>query len=305
MLREELLTKVTEVLREADYEIARQYAPSCFDMLAKGRGQILLIKALTNVDSLYEEQADDLKRLAEVLDASPLLIGLSARGGEMRGGTLYERHGIPAVGFETFAETILERKLPIVYAKKGGFYAHINADFLKKFREKQNVSLSQLAREAGVSKATIQNYETGEGAEVGTILRLQDALGDLVLDPIDLFEFEEKPEELEPRTEYEREVSTRLGSIGFRTMIVTKAAFGIVGRHRDEILLTGMRRQSIEKKAQDIHEASKALEQHGMFVVEHTIKKSVSGVPVLEREELDEVVTSKELLKILRELEEG
>ncbi|MFH1424947.1 MAG: transcriptional regulator [archaeon] len=303
MIREELLNKVSQTLREAGYEVALQCTPSCFDILARS-GHILLVKVLTNVDSLYEEQAEDLKRIADVLDASPLLVGGTARGEMMKESTMYERHGIPAVSFDTFAETIVDKRLPFVYAKKGGFYAHINADFLKKLREKKDLSLNDLAREAGVSKATIQNYEKGEGAEVDNIFRLQEALGDLVLDPIDLFDFEEKPIEVQPRTVYEREIHAQLGDIGFKTTAVTKAAFSIVGKHKDDILLTGLRKESIEKKAQDIHGASMALEQHGMFVVNKAVQKSVSGVPVLERKELDKVVTSRELLKILKELEE-
>lgn len=304
MIREELEKKVLTVLQEAGFEVAQQISPSCFDILAR-KDTILLIKVLTNIDSLYEEQADDLKRIAKVLNAIPLLVGIMARGQYMRERTLYERFSIPATNFETFEETILEKKLPFVYSKRGGYYAHINADFLKKLREKHNLSLAELAREAGLSKATIQNYERGEGAEVENIMRLQETLGDILLDPINLFEFEKSVSEIVPKTPVEKSISGKLGEIGFKTTTVTKASFSMIGKHKEDLLLTGLKKQPLEKKAHDIHDTASTLGQHGMFVFEHARQRAVSGVPILERAELNEVVTSKELLKILRELSES
>jgi len=302
MIREEVLGKIVEELQLADYQLAQQYGPSCFDILAR-KDHIILIKVLTNIDSFYEEHADDLKRVAKVLDATPLIVGVTASGQCMRERTIYERFGISAVSIDTFRE-VLEGKLPIVYAKRGGFYAHINAPFLKKVREKQHISLTELAREAGVSKTALQNYEKGEGAEVENIIRLQDALGDLVLDPLNIFKFEAVSKEVQQKTKLEKDVTGRLHDIGFKTTTVTKAAFRMIGKHGKEILLTGMKKQPLEKKAHDIHEAASALGQHGMFVFEHAKQKTVSGVPILEKEELAEIFTSKELLKILEELSE-
>jgi len=301
--REILLEKVTQVLNESGYRVAVQCCPSCFDLLARKR-RTLLVKVLTNVDSFYPEQGNDLKRIADVLEASSLIIGASSVQGSLRDHTIYERHGVPVVNLETFARLILNRQLPFVYAKKGGFFTHINADFLKKTRESHHLSLGDLAREAGVSKSTIQNYERGEGASVDNVLRLQEALGELVIDPINVFDFESRPSSEKPRSEFEKEISGRLGSIGFHSTIVSKAAFNMVSRQKDDIIFTGLKKNAIAKKAQDIHSARRALEQHGMFVLNHPKEKSVSGVPILDSEELGEVVTSKELLKILKELEE-
>ena len=285
--RKTLLDKVSQVLNESGYDLAVQCCPSCFDILARKR-RTLLIKILTNVDSFYPEQADDLKRVASVLGASTLLIGTSSAQEQIRDHTIYERHGVPVVNFETFALLILHKQLPFVYAKKGGFFTHINADFLKKVREQHNFSIGDLARHAGVSKSTIQNYEHGEGATVDNVLRLQDTLGELVLDPINVFEFEAKPSTEKPRSDFEKEVSGRLGNIGFHSTIVSKAAFNMVSRQKDDIIFTGLK-SALTKKAQDIHSASKAMEQHGMFVLTHPKKKTVSGVPILDSEELEEV----------------
>ena len=203
----------------------------------------------------------------------------------------------------------MDKKLPVVYAKKGGFYANINPDFLKQVREKNKLSLGALAREAGISKKALQNYERGEGAEIGNVLRLQKALGDLELNTINIFQYR-KTElggsgALDIRgSGAESAVSKSLQNIGFKTTTVERASFRIIGKHKDDILLTGLKKQPLDKKAHDIHDTAEALGQHGMFVFEHARRKTVVGVPVVEKSDLEEVVTSKELLKLLRELSE-
>ncbi|MFH1450698.1 MAG: transcriptional regulator [archaeon] len=307
-MRDSLVAKIIQSLEESGFSIAQQLAPSCFDILARKGDTILLLKVLVNIDSLYQDQADDLRRISDVLGASPLIVGLTAKGDHMRAHTIYERHGVPATSADTFTEILAEGKLPFVYAKRGGFYAHINADFLKKLREKKQLSLGDVAREAGLTRQTVENYEKGEGAEVENILRIQEALGELVIDPINVFDFEvqrpESVEEPEAKKPFEQSVTGRLSDIGFKTTYVTKASFSMIGKHGADLLLTGLKEKQIEQKAHDIHDTASALEQHGMFVFQKKEGKSIAGVPVLEKSELEDVITSKELIKILKELAE-
>ena len=307
MLREELIQKTLLALQEAGFEIAQQVSPSCFDILARRHENILLVKVLTNADSFYEEQASDLKKVSDVLGATALIVSVFVKSEYMQPKTIYERYGISAINFETFEESILEKKLPVVYAKSGGFYANINPDFLKQVREKNNLSLGALAREAGVSKKALQDYERGKGAEIGNVLRLQEALGDLELNTINIFQ--KSGVHLGAQdirgSGAEGAVSDSLEKIGFKTTTVQRASFGIIGKHKDDILLTGLRKQPLEKKAHDIHDTAEALGQHGMFVFEHSRSKVLSGVPVVEKSALEEVVSSKGLLKLLKELTEG
>ena len=297
MLREELIKKVSSILEEAGFEIARQLSPSCFDILAR-RGQILLIKVLTNADSLYKEQADDLRNVADVLGATPLLVAALLKSESIRPKTIYDRYGITTINTETFEEAIAGKQLPIVYAKSGGYFAHINPDYLKKVREQNKLSLGELSREAGVSKKSLQDYEHGKGAEIENILRLQEALGDLVLNTINIFQFKVESHPEKPQDS----VSKRLEQLGFKTTAVHHAAFRMISRHKDDILLTGLKKEARPKKAHDIHSSAETLGQHDMFVLDHSKAKIVQGVPVVEREELENVITSRELLKLLREL---
>ncbi len=231
MIRDELLKKVINILKEKGYTIAQQFCPGCFDVLAKG-DEILLIKVLTNIDSFYEEQADDMLRVANVMEAAPLIVGIMARGDYLKEKTMYERHGVPAVSFETFEDSIIYKKFPFVYAKKGGYYATIDADFLKELRSKKNLSIGDLAREAGVSKTSIINYERGKGAEVDNIMRLQEAIGDIFLETIDIFKSETREVKQSSLNNEEKSVAEHLNELGFKTASVRKASFELIGKSK-------------------------------------------------------------------------
>lgn len=299
MLREELLRKTIAVLEEAGFEVAPQLSPSCFDILAR-REIILLVKVLANADSLYKEQAEDLRNVANVLGATPMVVAALLKSETIRPKTIYDRYGIKTISLGTFEEAVLDRQLPIVYAKRGGFFAHINPDYLKKVRAENKLSLGELSREAGISKKSLQDYEHGKGAEIENILRLQAALGDLVLNTVNIFQ--KKIEALGPAKPERSAISARLEQLGFKTTSVHHAAFRMISRHKEDILLTGLKTEAQPKKARDIHSTAETLGQHDMFVLEHAREKSVQGVPVLERKELEAVITSRELLRLLREL---
>ncbi|HIJ99293.1 TPA: helix-turn-helix domain-containing protein [archaeon] len=303
--RENLLERAAGLLEALGFSVARQLTPSCFDLLARDGDTIFLLKILSNVDSLTEEQSIDLRRVSNVIGATPMLIGESARGETMMEHTVYERYNIACVSFKTFENALSEHNFPFVYSKKGGFYSHLNTDYLRKLMQKNNISAGALAREAGISKSSLLNYERGQGASIENIERLQEALGDLVLDPIDVFRFEEESPELSSGgSRIERIVESHFGDIGFRTAAVTKASFSLIGRSKKDIIFTGLESKSLEKRAEDIRVSSKVLGQHGMFVLKKTEERQVSGVPVLGEQEFQETVTSKQLLKLLRELEE-
>ncbi|MEA2070706.1 MAG: hypothetical protein U9O98_05385 [Asgard group archaeon] len=51
----------------------------CFDLIAKRRAILILVKLLENIDSLREEQAYELRKLASMLAGYPLIIGQRIR----------------------------------------------------------------------------------------------------------------------------------------------------------------------------------------------------------------------------------
>jgi putative transcriptional regulator len=73
MDRERLIRTVEAILRGTGYKTARmEFKGSCFDIVASRLFVLLFIKVTTNIDTVTEEQAEDLKRLASFFRASPV-----------------------------------------------------------------------------------------------------------------------------------------------------------------------------------------------------------------------------------------
>ncbi len=96
---------------------------------------------------------------------------------------------------QTLAEHLLEEIPPYIFAAPGGLYVKLDGDRLGDIRAERGLSLGTLADVAGVSRRTIQLYETGMGAMIDAALRLEEFLDTQIVEPIDPFTYGEKERE--------------------------------------------------------------------------------------------------------------
>ena len=110
---------VLRALERAGYEC---FVPlerkSCFDIAARSNKQVLFIKTLSNIDSLREEQANDLMALANSLGATALLVGERSKVYDLEDGLVYERYGLQCVTTSTL-ERVLGGVMPDKEFNKG------------------------------------------------------------------------------------------------------------------------------------------------------------------------------------------
>ncbi len=149
---------------------------------------VALHQVATNIDTVTEEQAEDLKRLSRFFRASPLIVGVKTKNTELEeGGVVYERFGIYALRPETLYDILVENELPAIFAERGGFYVRINGELLRELREKHGYSVNELARILGVSRKSLINYERGEQAvSLEVAVRLEELFDEPLAEPIDV-----------------------------------------------------------------------------------------------------------------------
>jgi putative transcriptional regulator len=298
MSREDLINTTRAILAKAGFDISSSlYLRSvCFDIVGRRDDTLLIIKVLSNVDAFSRENAEDMKVLADVLKATPLLIGETSSSGPLEAGIVYSRFKIQIISNETLAEHLLEEIPPVVFAAPGGLYVKLNSDLLKKIRETSGMSLGTLAETAGVSRRTIQMYETGMGAMIDAAMRLEEFLQTPIIEPLDPFEYksEKKPEEYEVKgnKQVESQSLSRLLEIGFAITPVTKSPFEAITRSRQTIFLTGLGidEDKLIQKAMIASEISKIAGKHSLIIVER--ERSAENI------DSTAVVTSEELKKI-------
>ncbi len=308
MEREKLIRTVESILRSTGYKTARmEFKGSCFEIVASRLLLLLFIKVSTNIDSVTEEQAEDLKRLATFFKASPLIVGIRTKNGELEEGVVYERFGIYALSPETLYDILVENELPAIFAERGGFYVRINGRLLKNLREKHGYSINELAQILGVSRKSLLNYERGEQAvSLDVAIRLEELFDEPLAEPLDVLHSRvEANLDIIPDTPLEREVFERLKYLGLGVIKVKKAPFNAVSRDDEFKILTGIdekKTRSTIKRAEMVTEVSKIVNSDGVFILQKTKTEVVGEVPLIPKKSLEEVRDADELIELIEGL---
>ena len=133
MSQDRLLRNVISVMIMAGYEVSELFAmrPKSFDIIAGNDEQIIVLKVISHIDSISEENARDLDRIARNLSGTPLIVGERARDAELERGAVYVRYGIFAINYPTLHDYFVEDAPPLIYASPGGLYVNISGKRLR------------------------------------------------------------------------------------------------------------------------------------------------------------------------------
>jgi putative transcriptional regulator len=302
-MKKELLTEIRTLLARAGFYLSEvcTLRPSSFDFVARRDNLLLIIKVLTNIDSLNENVANELLFLAKYLDGTPILIGEKTSSHTLGDDIVYYRYGIPIITRQTI-DNYLHGVLPIISAAPGGFYASFDGEKIRAIREARGISLGQLAFISGVSRRTIRMYENGERASIEVAEKIVDFLGEEVLSPINFFEVMEE-RTLGAEKEVTDEIMTLLKSLGMSIFPTSRSPFNALSEFIDELFLVGLRGRRILERARLIANVSKVVEKNSVFFVEKSIRKNIEGIPIIEKEEIIKIKDPFKIMELIRERE--
>jgi putative transcriptional regulator len=308
-----VLNSVLRILSKAGYVVTDliETKPRCFDIVAKKDENIFLIKILYNIDSLKGEMAEEMKKVATLLSAVPIVVGEKFKLDFLERGVVYNRYGLPVINTATFYDFIIEDMPPMVYSAPGGYYVKLDSEKIRKVREELGISLGEMAGYLGVSRRAIKKYEEGIDTSVENALKLEDLLGTYIIKAIDLKNFvkecrdlEENPEKLQLGKK-EEEIIDQLRVIGIKVYPIRHAPFDIVskpGEKEDEMVLTGVRQvREIEKRAKILGKISEVLSTKAAYIVEKKVSQTSDMVVFLMKEDLDCIVSAKDFITFINE----
>lgn len=323
-MRATLLARVREMLARSGYYLSAEAAmrPLSFDLVARRDGELLIVKVLTNVDGLSEPVAQELRVIAQFLEATPLVVGERSSSRSLEAGAVYLRYGVRIVASETLQDYLLEGVEPLVYAAPGGFYVNLDGAKLRQLREARGLSLGDLAQAAGVSRRAIGMYEEGMGAMVEVAARLEEFLQEPLALPYNPFRPVAAPEPA-PTVEttefsatFEGAILRAMHDMGFRVVTTQKSPFAAITRGAapdaeptaraatERVVLTGFAADSpdLAKRAAATANLCEVTETLGVFFVERTTTRiAIEGTPVVSREELRDAGDASDLIRILKE----
>ena len=300
--REHVLREMHELLASNGFETSHIYERSCFDLMARRKLLLLLLKVLVNIDGINSLQAHEIRTLAHTFLASPIIIGVRSKTEPLEEDVVYERHGIPAVAPETFRNMVVDGEYPEIIADRGGYYVHIDGKTLREVREEYNLSLKDLADLAHVSRKTIYKYENGLArASPETAMILEEILNIRITLSIDIFGVPE-------RDEIEIKPSGRLADIGFGMIETHKTPFDAVAKEIrfDNTVITNLEKQrdsrTLRRMAVPLKDLSLVSGSESVFIIDNPrISENIEGIPVIKSWEIGEMESSKEFLKVIAE----
>lgn len=321
MHRDQVLLEITELLASHGFETSNIYDRSCFDMMARRELILLLLKVLINVDGFSSQQAQEIKRLARIFLASPLIVGFKSKTELLEEDVVYERHGIPVVAPETLRNMVVDEVYPEVLAGRGGYYVNINGEILKEVRERENLSLKDLADIAHVSRETIYKYEHGMvRAYPETAMLLENILNIKITLDIDLFKTPE-PESDMLKSDQASETEDNLQDISPEPKELIKLGFGVLPTYRtpfdaisqansrkenENILLTNLEKnrnnQALKKMALNVKDLSYITKKEAVFIMESKrVVECIEGIPAVNTDEICEMENCREFIQLLKE----
>jgi putative transcriptional regulator len=308
-----VLHSVLRILTKAGFNVTDliETKPRCFDIVARKEDSIFLIKVLYNIDSLKSEMAEEMKKVAKLLSATPIVVGEKFKLDFLERGVVYNRYGLPVINTATFYDFVIEDTPPMVYSAPGGYYVKLDSEKIRKVRDELGISLGEMANYLGISRRAVKKYEEGVDTSVENALKLEDLLGTYIIKAIDLKnfvkecrEFEENPEKFNLGKK-EEEIIDQLKVIGIKIYPIKHAPFDIVskpGEDKEETILTGVRQvKEIEKRARILGKISEVLATKAAYIVEKKINTSSDMVVFLMKEDLECIVSPKDFISFIDE----
>jgi len=308
-----VLHSVLRILSKAGYVVTDlvETKPRCFDIVAKKEDNVFLIKILYNVDSLKGEMAEEMKKVAKLLNATPLVVGEKFKFDFLERGVVYNRYSLPVINTASFYDFVIENIPPMVYSAPGGYYVKLDSERIRLAREELGISLGEMAKYLGVSRRAVKKYEEGIDTSVDNALKLEDLLGTYIIKAIDLKnfvketkEFEENPEKFQ-LSEKEAEIIEQLRVLGIKVYPIKHAPFDVVTKpdeKESDTVLTGLKQvREIEKRARVLGKISEVLSTKAAYIVEKKVNQCSDVVVFLMREDLDCIVSAKDFISFLNE----
>ena len=314
MDRTELLTNIREFLGSAGFSVSDPYAIRLpgFDLVARRDDTLLIIKVLSNIDGLSEDVGNELRALAYLLKATPLLIGEKNGVSTLEDDVVYFRFGIQTVTASTLKNHVIEEVPVRAYAAPGGLYVNLDPEKIRRLRQEKNISLGMFARHVRVSRRTVRMYEDGMSARIDIADRIEDMFEQSVTTPIDLLkplivETERLPsyyKKQEQMKEFQREVFSLLQNVGYKIIPMDRCPFEALSKEKEKILLTCVQEynKKLKEKAHFMSSISKIMEKYAVVFTDKDVsKKNVEGTPIIMKKELKKIRDPEDVFTLILE----
>jgi putative transcriptional regulator len=311
--RVETLDATESILEKAGFQISERCTvrPSCFDLAARRKEQLTLIKVPTNVGSIHAKCASALQMISNCFQAAPLFIGEKSREKPLEDDTVYSRYDIYTINLRTLEDITCREIYPLVEAGPGGYYVKLDGDVIRKKRQKLGLSVGKLAEMVGISRRTLYGYENDMAkASVSSTYKLEWILGIPLVQPIDVFQTEPQSKgffaaakRMIVRNRFLKAVMRKFAHFNLNVAPTERTPFDFIAQFPEEHVniiggVTNRKEQNVDRRAKEIISVSKIVEAQPVFITGGQ-KLQNDDIPLIRYEELMEIRRSKEFINLL------
>ena len=201
----------------------------------------------------------------------------------------------------------MEHTPPVAYSASGGFYVELDGDKVRGARETSEMSIGDLARALGVSRKSVQMYESGRSATIDIGLRLEELFKAPLIIPLDPFAYDTKMQEVRNEMALlspdEHDVFSHLQSIGYDVTPTQRCPFNAFTHMDTTVILTGVGdlNARVRARLKAIHRISDISKKDALFIS----NKDSSGdsgidIPVIKKERLKKIEDPGEIMDIVK-----
>ena len=293
-----IINEVEKALKRNGYEMM-QFERSCFDICAKNKTRTILLKVLANIDSFSVQQAQDLSKMANAIDASACIIGIHGRNFLLKDHFVYERFNIPVLSPKTF-EKSLEDFMPVVFSKKGKPVVKIKNDKLHNLRQECNLSYRDLGEKVNASKKTMYVIEKTGFASEDIASRIEKFFDEALTDVFDLFSWDIPAKRSEGLEGAEKQFVLSTENIGLESFILRNAPVNTITITKNKTILGDWDDNLSKQRAQTMKNLAEFCSTYNVVLTERDENKDTfEEIPVVSLVDLETIKTGRQFIKLI------
>ncbi len=268
---------------------------SSFDLIARKQNLVLVMKVLSNIDSLRIEHARDLQKIGNAFHAHSLIIGEKSKVYQLDADVLYERYELPVLSLSGF-EQLLESKLPTQKSFKGQNVVELDTELLRKQREANALTLKDLSQRAGISLESLHRYEHGQPAQLEAAEKLERLLNVRLIRGINVFQSLELKKEEEPAPTAQHSVLDQLQELGLKLSVFERAPLNAAATEHNLLISHAETRQNVRKKAISMEKTQTILKYPGLIITNESKRVDSGDIPLFRADEISTFSRAADIL---------
>ncbi len=294
-MREKNLIQLYKFLTNNGFD-SKIFINNCFDLIAKKNNTTLIIKVLTNIDSLRPNQANELIKLSDLFNATPLIIGEKTKIFKLKNTIVYERFGINTLTLTTL-QNLIKEQFPITKSFKGKEIVELDYVKLRNARKKLNLSYREIAEKTNTSIETIYRYEHGANATKTTAKKIEEILNEKIIKEINVLKKTKTNNHFNENTN--DETLEKITKLGIKLSLFSHAPFKAVTKNKI-LIQKGKQKKEIIKKAIELNKTN-ILSNNSLILTKKIKTKTIYTIPLIEEQELDTLNKKKDLIELIKE----